>query len=323
LTWATRDGVHQLETSGESRRLPVNRSEQHPPQFEVDRSHTLLALREGDEYVIRNTSGAELGRVHTDAPDRRHRFWGEDVLVPIVSSRDPHTQTVLAFEARSASNRTRLRIDAVDARFVRPTQHHLVVVRPDEIARYDRHGVLDWAVPTTAHDLVAADQADRTLFVDGSDTRLVVHLDGSSELSRVSFRSSVWGLALEPTGRFSAVTTQTQVHLFESGRLRDSVRLDENYDVTYATSVSVGGNGQVLVGAHTADGGSKVLLFEANGRLAQQWQLRADQSGFRPRVRIVDGRQSFTVEQAGQVLLGRLDRRQPLELVHAGEGGSR
>ena len=298
--WCTSSAIYRASFGGNAERLPLRPSTMGAASVELSPSLNRIAVRERGGYGMYDASGERLGRVRSSAPGRRHRLWGDGLLVPIVEGSDRHTQRVLGYELRSPANAKLLRIETPDARFTHPVAEHLIVVEPHSIARFSKRGALIWRVGGTAHEVAAATERDRCLFIDGADVRRVVHLAGGSVQSRVSLRSPIWNLAIDTQGRYSAVTTERRLHTFEEGRLLESIQLD----VRYATSLAIADDGRLLVGGQTQDAHGRVLLFDRTGVVTDRWRLGPDRYAFRPEVRFVGTSNRFTVRHGDQLYFG-------------------
>ncbi len=315
LLVGTGEQVAAIDTEGRPN-LVLSPEAETPHAIELSQAMDKFAAVYDDHVTIQAGDGAMLGQVRTQAPGRRHRFWGEHLLVPIVSTLDPHTASVVAYEARTVQDQLRVRIDAPNARFTRPTPGHLVVVGADDISRYDLRGRTSWKVNGTAIDLATASATDRQVFVDADDSRRLVFLADGRELGRVELRSPIWALAMDEDGRFSAATTARRLYVFETGHLVAGVRLDKEHGLRYATSLVLTTRG-VLVGGQTPEGAGRVLLLGHTGRLLESWQLEGmDHHGFRPLVRVLGDRSHFSVEHAGRLQIGSLDGPSASTLQH-------
>lgn len=303
-----------------------------PPSANANDETSLRLLDQSDDghwSLAVNASGLRLvdqgGRtVRTliaEPVRRKYRFWGNDVLAPVIRGRDPEQQTLDGYDVIALDGTKRGHIPVSDVRFTRPSGEALMVVESEQLSRWTKDGQRLWSLPESAHELASARTVDAQLFVAHTDSRRLVHVAGGVVQDRFDCRSAVWNVAIDTQGRYSAATTQNRLYRFDAGRLMGATPLD----VAYAVSLAVSDAGQFLVGTQDKQHQGKVLVFSDAGVLLRTWEVGIDEHAFHPAVSF-DPEGGVQVDNAGERFTGAVDAKalgaQALPLAQAVGGAT-
>lgn len=119
----------------------------------------------------------------------------------------------------------------------------------------------------------------------------IVHVANGLAGDAQTLSEPVWDVAMSPDGVFSAVTSQTGVHVFATGRLLGSYGLP----VRVASQVAISNKGELLIGGKTSDGKLIVLLLARNGTELWREVGDAETHAYRPDVRFYPQGDGFVV----------------------------
>jgi hypothetical protein len=171
-------------------------------------------------------------------------------------------------------------------RVARVTPTALVYATPTQLVQTTLAGVevrrLNLAVVTFE---VSASGGNLAALLRAPGTSQIVHVNLSTgaATSPTTLAGTFWNLALAPGGRFSAVTTQTGLYVFDTGLLSRT----ESIPVTWAVSVDVSDQGYVAVGGQNSSQQGQLVLFGPGGTGSFSAAGSGELDAWRPAVRFV------------------------------------
>lgn len=163
----------------------------------------------------------------------------------------------------------------------RLTSQHLVYATNTELVKTTLSGTELWRIPIKLRKLTISSDAVYSLVNSAHSSSKIHYFKDDTELGSDDLGGPVWNLAISPSGRHAAASTQARLHLYADGSRRAAIDLNLEYTV----SIDVNDKGEVLVGGQTKDHAAHVALYSVDGALLWQENSGTDTNAWRPEVR--------------------------------------
>jgi len=251
------------------------------PRVVFNATGDTFGILRGETFELYDRQGTKLSALPVQPGMFKLVPSSRKIYSPEVRQGGPEDRLVLNARILDAVGTVQASWPAQGLEISRLTDQHLVYATADELVKTTLSGTELWRVPIRVRKLKISQDAIHSL-VNSAYSSSKIHLfKEENELGSDDLGAPVWNIAISPDGRYAAASTQTRLHIYADGAVRQAIQLG----VEYAVSIAVNNRGEVLVGGQKTGHTAHVALYNWKGALLWQESAGTDDSAWRPEVR--------------------------------------
>lgn len=300
---ATADGVLSVTSSGTV--TPVYGSTERTT-FTLDPAAARFGVYLQDLVEIRSASGSVITSLSREPAGYAKLIPGTDLVYLPTVGEDPERPRVSRARFFSPTGLASS-FNVSPVQVTRFTSDRMFYTTGTELVRTSFSGVESFRLPLALvrFELSANGQLAAGVIKGSAGEQLVIiDTDAGSVLHTQSMPSSVWNIALAPSGRYLAVNTRTRVYTFDRGQALREVELP----VQWCVSLDVNDQGVTAVGTQMLSHASRVYLLGTAGAGAWSQDRSVETSGFRPSPTFTPAGDRFVLNENSRLTMFAIQR---------------
>jgi hypothetical protein len=273
--------VYTIDSSGRGTLLLKGNEIEPRPRVVFNASGDTFGILRSNGFTFYDAQGTKLSTLPVRPGMYKLVPSSQRIYSPEVHEQGPEDRMVINARILDRLGAVQATWPAPGLEISRITSQHLVYATTTELVKTTLTGTELWRTPVRIRKFKISADGVHSIINSAHTSNRIHHYKESTEIGTDTFDHPIWNLAISPGGRYSAATSQTELHIYADGITQHTIKLA----VDYAVSVDVNDKGEVLVGGQAADHAGYVVLYDQGGSLLWEDRSGQDNNAWRPEVR--------------------------------------